>query len=92
MRDVIRLIVTDGCESCKIAEDIIRKAIKQSTFTHIEIEIINGVNNNYKQFINRYFIHDFPTIVFMRQNNVLTKFVGTNTVSNLVKEIKYWYS
>ena len=55
MNDVIRIVTTKGCEGCEIAINLVNKAIKQSTYTHIKVEIIDCLDDEYRQFINRYF-------------------------------------
>lgn len=91
MNDKIRLVTTKGCEACKIMNNLIRQAITKSTFTHITIEIIDCENERYRQFLNRYFVRDFPTMIFMRENQVLYKDTGTSTVNDIVKKIQYWF-
>lgn len=91
MNNVIRLVTTEGCEGCKIAENIIKKVIEKPDFSNIKLEKIDCLDINYRQFINRYFINDYPTIVFIKDNDVLAKYVGTMSESILIDKIKYWF-
>ena len=91
MNDKVRLVTTEGCEGCRIMTHIINEAIKKSTYTHIELEVIDFKDAKYKQFLNRYFVKDFPAILFMRENEVLCKFTGTNTIDYFTDKIKYWF-
>lgn len=91
MNDKIRIITTTGCEACNIMYNIVKQAIPKSTYTHINLEKIDCGDIQYRQFLNRYFVHDFPTMILMRENQVLYKFVGTSTIDDIVKIIQYWY-
>lgn len=91
MNDVIKIITTEGCIGCEIAKNLVNKAINQSMFTHVKLETIDCFDKNYREFINYYNIHDYPAIIFMRNNEVLFIHIGTMPVPQIIDEIKHWY-
>lgn len=91
MNDIIYLITTKGCEGCKIAERLIKEAINKSTFTHIQLKIIDCLDDNYKQLIKDNNITDFPTMLFVRENYVLYKYIGTSPIHKIINLIQYWF-
>lgn len=91
MNDTIILVTTKGCEACNIMNNIIRQAINKSTFTHITLKVIDCLDKQYRTKLNRYLVHDYPTALFCRDNEVITKFIGTHTVDFMSDAIKYWF-
>lgn len=91
MYPIIRLITTEGCEGCNILRNLLYRAIEESGHENIVVEEIDCQDTKYTSFLKRYFINDFPTMVFIYDNNVLTKFVGTMTVSEIKYNINKWF-
>ena len=89
----IILFTTQGCEGCVIAERLLKRVVENK---NIKLEVndvydyINASEQN-KHFISRYFINDYPTTVFMRDNEVLTKCIGTMSMAQIEELIKYYY-
>lgn len=92
MKHIIRIIVTEGCIGCKIAENLVNKAIKEYSYRKVEIEIINHLDTNYKDFIKNYSINDYPTIIFIKNDEVMSIHTGTMAVPQLLHEIKLWFN
>lgn len=92
MSNVIRLVTTEGCQGCIIAINLIAKAIKKSHYKDIDFQIIDCLNEEYRQFINRYFITDYPTMVFIKDDKVLVKYEGTKPVRFIIDEINKQFS
>lgn len=85
--DTIYLITTEGCEGCRIAKNILEKAIIESKIKLIYLQI--DVNDKfYYDFIKSLNVSDFPTIVFTRNHKILETITGTTTVDKLVKRIQ----
>lgn len=84
------LITTKGCEACKIQERIIDSAIKLSIDKyHIDFKIsIFSESNSIKYVQNlsnvELMITDFPTTVFLINDNYKTHVVGTCTKEHLM--------
>ena len=85
----IWIIVTEGCEGCRIATNLVEKAVKQSE-QDIKINVINHLDESYKPFIKTYDIKDFPTIVFIKSDIVMSIHTGTMPVPQILYEIKLW--
>jgi hypothetical protein len=86
----IWIIVTEGCEGCRIATNLVNKAVEKSG-QNIKVDVINNLDESYKPFIKTYDIKDFPTIVFIKNNVVMATHTGTMAVPQLLHEIKLWF-
>ena len=88
-KNLILLFIVDGCEACKIAENLINKAIKQSNRTDVTLEVTNitDIHNDFTGIVKNYLINDCPTIVFEKNGKYIKTFVGTTTVYNIVNMI-----
>ena len=72
----ILLITTEGCEGCKIQENLIKQAIKSSGRS-IDFNKVD-VNDCNKKWLTRNAVKDFPTTMFFNDDNELTfQFSGT---------------
>lgn len=93
--NTIRLIITNGCIGCNIAKNLIKKAIDLLAYTQINVEInveiIDHLDENYRNFIREYAINDFPTIIFMKGDTVMSIHTGTMAVPQIIHEIKLWF-
>ena len=90
--NVIRLITTEGCDGCRIAKNLIAKAVLMSEIRNITFEWIDCQDENYKDFIKEYGITDFPTIVFIKDMMVQSIHIGTMAVPQLLYQIKLWFN
>lgn len=93
----IWIIVTEGCEGCRIATNLVNKAVEKSgqdieVKINIKTEIINHLDEHYKTFIKTYDIKDFPTIVFIKNDVVMSLHTGTMPISQILHEIKLWFN
>ena len=87
----IWIIVTEGCEGCRIAKNLVNKACMLST-KEIKVDVIDHLDEHYKTFIKTYNIKDFPTIVFIKSDVVMSLHTGTMAVPQLLHEIKLWFN
>lgn len=87
----IWIIVTEGCEGCRIARTLVNKACLLST-KEIKVDVINHLDEHYKTFIRTYGIKDFPTIVFIKNDVVMSIHTGTMPVPQILYEIKLWFN
>ena len=87
----IWIIVTEGCEGCRIATNLVNKAAMLST-KEIKVDIINHLDEHYKTFIKSYDIKDFPTVVFIKNDVVMSIHTGTMPVPQILHEIKLWFN
>lgn len=80
----IFIFVTEGCESCKIAENLTRKAIEESNIS-INLEVVNPFKQEHS--VAKLLIDDFPTTMFIKRGKVIETVIGTNSVKELVNII-----
>ncbi len=73
--------------ACSILQDTLSKTLEELNRSDINVEYIDCQDLNHRQFINRYMITDFPTMVFMKDNKVFIKYVGTKPKRELNKII-----
>ena len=64
MDNIIRLITTEGCEGCAIAERLIEKAISVAE-VEIHLEVIDCLDPYYYDFIRQNNITDYPTTLYI---------------------------
>ena len=72
MDNVIRLITTEGCEGCAIAERLIEKAISIAE-VEIHLEVIDCLDPYYYDFIRQNNITDYPTMTLKRFEQKINK-------------------
>lgn len=89
--NTIRIITTKGCEGCRIATNLVNKAIVESGYSNIKVEIIDCLDDRYRSFLMQQSITDFPAIVFMNGQRVLTKHIGTIPVQKLITDINTFF-
>ena len=77
MDNVIRLITTEGCEGCAIAERLIEKAISVAE-VEIHLEVIDCLDPYYYDFIRQnYIVND----------KIIDKTIGTMTLKRFEQKI-----
>lgn len=85
----IRIITTYGCVACEIAKNLVSQAIQESG-KNIELEVINHLDDNCKDFVKDYAISDYPAIIFMHYDTPLSIHIGTFPVPQILKIINTW--
>ena len=86
MDNVIRLITTEGCEGCAIAERLIEKAISVAE-VEIHLEVIDCLDPYYYDFIKQNNITDYPTALYIVNDKVIDKTIGTMTLKRFEQKI-----
>lgn len=87
--NIIKVFTTKGCKACEILNNIlynIKDEIK------IKIESIDCCNLEYKDFIKEHDISDFPTMCFIKDDNVIAKFIGTFAKKDILSMIERFYN
>ena len=84
--NVIRLITTEGCEGCVIAERLIKKAISVAK-VKIYLEVIDCLDPYYYDFIKQNNITDYPTTLYIVNGKVIDKTIGTMTLERFEQKI-----
>lgn len=85
----IRLIITIGCEGCRIMENIVQNVIKDIDYDEIEYSIYDFQNLDVDMihFVNRYQVNDFPATFILKNNEVVDRIFGTTTKRNMIERI-----
>lgn len=84
----IIIIETEGCEACKIARNLTKKAIIKANVT-VELAFMDGVKpERNKKFCNNHNIKDFPTTLFVKDSKILESYVGTKPITEIIDKIK----
>ena len=86
MDNIIRLITTEGCEGCAIAERLIEKAISVAE-VEIHLEVIDCLDPYYYDFIKQNNITDYPTTLYIVNDKVIDKTIGTMTLKRFEQKI-----
>ena len=86
MDNAIRLITTEGCEGCAIAERLIKKAISVAK-VKIYLEVIDCLDPYYYDFIKQNNITDYPTTFYIVNDKVIDKTIGTMTLKRFEQKI-----
>ena len=86
MDNVIRLITTEGCEGCAIAERLIEKAVSVAE-VDIFFEVIDCLDPYYYDFIRQNNITDYPTTLYIVNDKVVDKTIGTMTLKKFEQKI-----
>ena len=84
--NVIRLITTEGCEGCAIAKRLIEKAISVAE-VEIHLEVIDCLDSCYYDFIKQNNINDYPTTLYIVNDKVIDKTIGTMTLKRFEQKI-----
>ena len=90
MMDII-LITTDGCEACKIQDNIIKSVLSHVGKSAIMYERLDCKDNKTKEFIHKHklIIDDFPaTVILDDDGSFVTKITGTCTANKFEKIIE----
>lgn len=86
----IYLIVTKGCESCKIMERILKQVCKDNNYTvSIQIATYESVPDFIKMNV---ILTDFPTLVFLTYDIIKYHITGTINAETLKRIIKDIYN
>lgn len=71
----ILILTTNGCEACDIAERNVNIAISEAK-TEIQVDIKDWREED-RSFIKENKIKDFPTVLYIIDNNIVHKAVGS---------------
>lgn len=86
MKSKLLLIVTEGCEACKIANNLTEAAISNSNLDiTYEVTDVKQVPTSLLKEAN---VHDFPTTIMFKEGNVVDSYSGTKPISFIEKKIK----
>lgn len=81
------LVTTKGCEACNIMRRLINKAlsydmIQAKSIHYIEMDISDYNKSEFKQKD----VKDFPALLFIKNNEVLSTIEGTAPIPHIIEE------
>ncbi len=80
----ILLVTTEGCEGCKIINNLITQALE--SYNDIELEVVDKQEVNNK-FFKALYVNDFPATFLIKDGQVKFVFTGTRPVPVIVRYI-----
>lgn len=86
MKSKLLLIVTEGCEACRIADNLTKTAISNSN-VEITYEVID-VKQASTSLLKKAQVKDFPTTIMFKEGNIIDSYSGTKPISFIEKKIK----
>lgn len=88
----IRIITTEGCEGCRIMENISFNAAGQINLARKVNDVIvtshDFNDESIRQFANRYQVKDYPATFIIKNNEVVDRIFGTTTKKDVVDRIE----
>ena len=77
----VKLITTEGCEACKIQDKILQRALPTAGKSAIMYTRLDCKDERVKELVKKYNrpIHDFPTTIILKNEELITHIEGTCT-------------
>lgn len=86
MKSKLLLIVTEGCEACRIANNLTKAAISNSNVDIVyEVTDVTQVPTSV---LKQNKVEDFPTTVLIKDNEIIDTYSGTKPISFIEKKLK----
>lgn len=86
MKSKLLLIVTEGCEACRIANNLTEAAISNSNVDIVyEVTDVKQVPTSV---LKQNKVEDFPTTVLIKDNEIIDTYSGTKPISFIEKKLK----
>ena len=86
MKSKLLLIVTEGCEACKIANNLTEAAISNSN-VDIVYEVTD-VKQASSALLKEAKVKDFPTTILLKDDKIVDSYSGTKPISFIERKIK----
>lgn len=86
MKSKLLLIITKGCEACKIANNLTEAAISNSN-VDIVYEVTD-VNQASSALLKEAKVKDFPTTILIKDGKFIDSYSGTKPIAFIEKKIK----
>ena len=85
MKRKVLLITTEGCEGCRIMDNIIQKALNDYE-KQVDYEIKDKDNIDI-EFLKKHHINDFPTTILYQNNLIVFITAGTKPAEQLRRDM-----
>lgn len=86
MKSKLLLIVTEGCEACRIANNLTEAAISNSN-VDIVYEVTD-VKQASSALLKKAKVKDFPTTILIKNDDVIDSYSGTKPIAFIERKIK----
>lgn len=86
----VRIITTEGCEGCRIMENIANKAATYICFednVNVKVTTYDCLDESIRQFVNRYQVKDYPATFILKDNKVENRIFGTVNKQTMIDYI-----
>ncbi len=82
------LITTEGCEGCDIMKRIVSNAYLEAKVENISFGCYDFKEREVEDLVKKYNIKDFPTTLFIKENELIDKILGTSTKEEIISRIR----
>lgn len=82
------LITTEGCEGCNIMKRIVFTAYLDAKVENVSFGEYDFREREVEDIVRDNNISDFPTTLFIKENKVIDKIIGTRTKEEIINKIR----
>lgn len=82
------LITTEGCEGCNIMKRIVSTAYLDAKVENVSFGQYDFREREVEDIVRDNNISDFPTTLFIKENKVIDKIIGTRTKEEIINKIR----
>lgn len=86
MKSKLLLIVTEGCEACRIANNLTKAAISNNN-VDIVYKVID-VTQASSALLKEAKVKDFPTTILIKDDNIIDSYSGTKPIAFIERKLK----
>lgn len=86
MKSKLLLIVTEGCEACRIANNLTEAAIVKSNVN--TIYEVTDVTQASSALLKEAKVKDFPTTILLKDDKIIDSYSGTKPIAFIERKLK----
>ena len=86
MKSKLLLIVTEGCEACRIANNLTKTAIVKSNVN--TIYEVTDVTQASSALLKEAKVKDFPTTILLKDDKIIDSYSGTKPIAFIERKLK----
>lgn len=86
MKSKLLLIVTEGCEACRIANNLTKTAIAKSNVN--TIYEVTDVTQASSALLKEAKVKDFPTTILLKDDKIIDSYSGTKPIAFIERKLK----
>lgn len=84
----IVLLTTEGCEGCSIMKRIVSSAYLETRPENTSFGCYDFQEQEVENIVKEIEPVDYPTTIFIKDNKIIFKLIGSTTKDNIIKHIK----